>query len=91
MTDRMPDGYLTNEPPREICCVCGHPLEAHVEETREVWFGPAIKSWHRCHCMGPDGFQCECRLINWADSANGKSEYDVDKRVAELRKQEGWD
>jgi hypothetical protein len=39
--------------PRETtCCVCGHSLTDHVD-AGTVW---------RCHCLGPDGYQCECAL-----------------------------
>jgi len=35
------------------CCVCGHKLSSHIDEG---------KYW-RCHAIGPDGYQCECRLL----------------------------
>ena len=66
-----------------ICCVCGHPLELHVEESRDVWFGSAISAWWRCHHLAPDGYQCECRLLKWADGSK-LSDYDVDRRAEEL-------
>jgi len=37
----------------DICCVCGHSLSSHIDEG-EYW---------RCHAIGSDGSQCECRLL----------------------------
>jgi hypothetical protein len=72
----------------EICCVCGHPLKWHIEETREGWFGSAIDAWWRCHCLAPDAWQCECRLIKWhkqeSYTESKLDDYDVDKRAQEL-------
>lgn len=56
-----------------ICCVCGHPLEDHIDEG-DGW---------RCHCLGPDTNQCECYLRK--DRAEGDIRYyDLDRRIAEV-------
>lgn len=36
----------------EICCVCAHTLDMHIDEG---------SGW-RCHALGSDGYQCECWL-----------------------------
>jgi hypothetical protein len=54
------------------CCVCGHPLKDHVDEG-DGW---------RCHCLGPDTYQCECWLRR--DRAEGDIKYyDLDRRAVE--------
>ncbi|KXA98626.1 hypothetical protein AKJ39_01370 [candidate division MSBL1 archaeon SCGC-AAA259J03] len=45
------------------CCVCGHELNAHIDES-DGW---------RCHLLGPDGFQCECYLRK--DRVDGDIEF----------------
>lgn len=66
-----------------ICCVCGHLLEGHILEEKDPrHFGPVITGWWRCHHLAGDGYQCECRLMKWADSK--LEDYDQDKRAAEL-------
>ena len=35
------------------CCVCGHLLFHHIDEG-DYW---------RCHTLGRDAYQCECRLL----------------------------
>jgi hypothetical protein len=55
------------------CCVCGHSLADHVDEGA-VW---------RCHCLGPDGYQCECTLRKerYPRSIEG---YSLEKRVKQF-------
>lgn len=52
------------------CCVCGHLLSHHIDETN---------GW-RCHSLGPDFYQCECFLRKKYDDIRG---YDVKKRLSE--------
>lgn len=71
-----------------VCCVCGHDLCMHIPESMEM--GPYLQGWWRCHCLGGDGYQCECRLLHWADhhEESKLSDYDLDKRAEELIKEE---
>lgn len=55
------------------CVVCGHPLSHH------VWEGDS--QWWRCHSLGCDMFQCECRLA--AISGRTRDSYDAKKRILE--------
>lgn len=51
-------------PESGTCCVCGHELRHHKEESylHPKLSGPIpIPGW-RCHALGPSGFQCECWL-----------------------------
>jgi len=52
-----------------ICCVCHHPLANHIDEGK----------WWRCHSLGADFYQCECRLQEYGD----KDYYDLGKRIKE--------
>lgn len=54
----------------KLCCVCGHPLDSHIEE-QAVW---------RCQIVGGDGFQCECGL-NKARAFFDKEYYCLHQRV----------
>jgi hypothetical protein len=54
-----------------ICCVCGHKLEYHLDEGG-VW---------RCHALGPDTYQCECRLLKYLGD---KERYDLGSRTDEV-------
>lgn len=74
---------LDDEEPgaEEVCCVCHHPLAAHVDEG----------DGHRCHCLAADGYQCECFLRKGRyDDISG---YDLKRRTdescEELRRQTG--
>lgn len=40
------------------CCICRHAIVNHVKETIKG------RQFYRCHSLGPDYFQCECRLDN---------------------------
>ena len=59
---------------KNICCVCHHDLDVHIDE-KDVW---------RCHSLGADGYQCECALRkNRTDdniSDDNISYYDLAKR-----------
>ena len=67
--------FLKENYPKNTCCCCGHSLENHVDEGRQ---------W-RCHCLGPDFYQCECRLRKHED---GLVEYDLNSRIANMKKEE---
>lgn len=55
---------------KDICLVCGHSLNVHINE-EEIW---------RCHSLGGDFSQCECSLRK--NRAEGKIDYyDLRKRV----------
>jgi len=54
-----------------ICCICGHSLHEHFEEER----------WFRCHAIGRDYYQCECRIIK--DLETPLEEYNYLKRKFE--------
>lgn len=56
----------------EICCVCEHPLESHIEEG-DGW---------RCHHLGKDGYQCEC-FLRKARADNDIAFYSKEKRLQE--------
>jgi len=59
-----------------ICCVCGHPLNCHIDEG-DYW---------RCHYMGYDFYQCECVLRK--DRARGDiNYYDLKRRLKERLKE----
>ena len=51
-----------------ICCICGHTLHEHFEEEK----------WFRCHAIGTDCYQCECRIIK--DLETPLEDYDYIKR-----------
>jgi hypothetical protein len=72
----------TNE---RICCVCGHPLDAHFDEKRPG--DNIIPGWWRCHSLARDGYQCECRLLQWNEESKIE-EYDVDVRREQLLEEE---
>lgn len=62
-----------------ICCVCGHRLDRHIDEGE----------WWRCHSLGPDSYQCECRLLKHLDEEYGLPNegiegYDLGKRIDEV-------
>ncbi len=60
----------------EVCCVCGHPLAMHIDEG-DGW---------RCHCLGPDGYQCECFLRK--NRADGDiSYYSLKKRIEQFKRE----
>lgn len=55
-----------------ICCLCRHEFRFHVDEGN---------GW-RCHCLGYDGFQCECWLRK--DHGDGDIKfYDLKSRIEE--------
>jgi len=62
--------------PEGVCSVCFHLLVAHVDE----------KDWWRCHCLGGDGYQCECRLVK-DEIADNREFYDYKKRMLEFLKE----
>jgi hypothetical protein len=65
-----------NKSYRNLCIVCGHSLDAHINE-KDIW---------RCHSLGSDFSQCECVLRK--NRAENKIEfYDLKKRVLELTKE----
>jgi hypothetical protein len=68
-----------------ICCVCGHPLEFHIDEKRVG--DEIIPGWWRCHRLARDGYQCECRLLQWNEGSKIE-EYDVDLRLEQLLEEE---
>mgnify|MGYP000271124366 CR=1 FL=1 len=53
------------------CVVCGHPLSAHIDEG-EYW---------RCHCLGPDLYQCECHLPKERAGEEGILYYALELRI----------
>lgn len=55
---------------KNVCCVCNHDLDYHIDEN-DFW---------RCHCLGSDGWQCECTLRK-DRSENNISYYDLERRV----------
>ena len=64
---------IENNDRESICCVCGHPLSYHFDEGK----------WWRCHGLGQDAYQCECRLFKdeeWGIEPK-LEDYDLDKRV----------
>jgi len=63
--------------PEKMCCICGHALLTHFEELPTL-----SKIGWRCHCLGLDGYQCECFLRK--DSVASKVDYyDFKRRVIE--------
>ena len=65
-----------------ICCVCGHSLNSHIDEG----------DFYRCHSLGSDTYQCECRLIKHDDFCEDTFSidyYDLGKRVDEVLKELG--
>ena len=54
---------------KNMCCVCHHDLDVHIDE-KDVW---------RCHSLGADGYQCECTLRKNRTDYN-ISYYDLAKR-----------
>ena len=54
----------------KLCCVCGHPLEIHIDEG-EYW---------RCHHLDASGYQCECRLLK---RFGDRERYDLKRRRKE--------
>jgi len=58
------------ETEEDICCVCGHSLSTHIDE----------KEWWRCHSLGADAYQCECRLVKLSDDSK-LIDYDLKHRV----------
>jgi hypothetical protein len=61
---------LLKEIPEETCCCCGHKLGQHIPETEGF----------RCHCLGSDGYQCEC-FLRYGRYAEGLAGYDLKKRI----------
>jgi len=60
------------------CCVCGHPLDLHIDEG-DYW---------RCHALGSDGPQCECRLLKNPGLVEVPLEfYDYEKRQKEFARE----
>jgi len=60
------------------CCVCGHPLSLHVDEG-EYW---------RCHALGGDGPQCECRLLKNPGLGEVPLEfYEYERRLEEFTRE----
>ncbi len=57
---------------KNICCVCNHDLDYHIDE-KDIW---------RCHSLGADGWQCEC-ILRKDRAENNKSYYDLERRVKE--------
>ncbi len=55
----------------QICCICGHRLDEHIEEEK----------WWRCHSLSLDYYQCECRLLKAL--CKSKEEYNYIKRKFE--------
>ncbi len=55
---------------KDICCVCHHNLNVHIDEG-DIW---------RCHSLGVDGYQCECTLRK-KRANNNISYYDLAKRA----------
>ena len=51
----------------DICVVCHHPLANHIDEER----------WWRCHSLGSDLYQCECRLQKFNEEIE---QYSLKKR-----------
>jgi hypothetical protein len=68
-----------------VCCVCGHLLCAHIDESRPG--DEVILGWWRCHSLARDGLQCECRLLQWNEGTKIE-EYDVDLRRERLLEEE---
>lgn len=64
---------MTDKP---TCCVCLHELDIHIEESK----------WWRCHALGPDFTQCECRCLKEIGEEEGLDWYDIDKRMADMLK-----
>ena len=56
------------------CCVCGHDLDYHTYDK--------IHDWFRCHGIGSDGYQCECRMIRKLDI-----DYELETRIEQHRKE----
>jgi len=76
----MEDGELMVESLEGICCVCGHKLHNHIDESN---------GW-RCHSIGHDWYQCECWLRK--DRADGdRNYYDCITRKFRLLQEEGVD
>lgn len=60
----------------KVCCVCGHDLDWHIDEEK----------WWRCHLLGADYYQCECRLLKI--HGRKKNDYNVEKRAREYVEEE---
>lgn len=55
----------------KVCIVCWHELDRHIEEDR----------WWRCHSLGPDMSQCECRCLKEIGEEQGLEWYNMAERV----------
>jgi hypothetical protein len=60
---------------KNICCVCHHDLDSHIDE-EDIW---------RCHSLGADGWQCEC-VLRKDRAVNNISYYDLGRRAIEQMK-----
>jgi len=60
---------LNEEIPENVCCICGHPLNSHIDEG-EGW---------RCHSLDASFYQCECWLRKH-EFASTIDYYDLKKR-----------
>jgi len=60
---------------KKVCCVCLHELSYHFDE----------ESGWRCHCLGKDGYQCECWLRKERfESIEG---YEINRRIQEMKEE----
>ncbi len=64
-----------------ICCVCGHQLNDHLDESN---------GW-RCHSLGQDYYQCECWLRKDRTNNEGIDYYDHIKRKFQFLKESNID
>ena len=59
------------------CCVCGHPLSTHINEDNGMF---------RCHSLGKDIYQCECRLVKFYEN-DKLDDFDLKGRMEKHRKE----